>query len=279
MTAGCWRWPESTAALSVFTGYQALALIAAAAGLCLAQGPAHLEDRCCRWLLPVLAFGAYALYSLERYDALPRFKHARGLSLEGSSVLGAHRREPAAAGRRGGIPALSGGRVLPARTALAAAAADRRRSSWRFAVLLTPPSATSRRLRRSCSPCSWPPAVMVAASVSSESGMQLVNAVKRRPVDTDFVFLAFWFLVMMSAVTLLLPHATAKYLLPFLAPLVLLFFREMEAGIKSVAIVTSAGCRRTGPYLCAGTAVSSADNQLAQTYKDFALGFRGAISA
>ncbi|MHB9111233.1 MAG: glycosyltransferase family 39 protein [Thermoleophilia bacterium] len=258
-------------ALAVFAGYQALALIL------LLPAYAWLRRKL-TWktglplLLPVLGFAAYALYSLYRYGALPRFKHARGLSLGGSSVL--YRIE-------GSLVQLGGAAVFPL---FAAGAYCLKRRRW---MLLLPVAAGAAGL--SCyyytNIVFFPLATavlfavflaaagMVVVSISRESWMQLANAVRRRRVDTDFVFLAFWLLAMMSMVMLLLPHATAKYSLPFLAPLVLLVFRELESGIRSAATVSLVAALAVAVTFAAGVAVSAADNRLAQAYKDFSVGF------
>lgn len=265
------------AALAVFTGYQALALIV------LLPAYAWMRRRpdggsALTWktgwplLLPVLGFGAYALYSLYRYGALPRFKHARGLSLGGSSVL--YRIE-------GNLVQLGGAAIFPL---FAAGAYCLKRRRW---MLLLPVSAGAAALSyyyythiiffplatAVLFAVFLAAAGMIFFSISGESWVQLVSAVRRRQVDTDFVFLAFWLLGMMSMVMLLLPHATAKYGLPFLAPLVLLFFRELESGIRSAATVSLVAALAVAVTFTAGVAVSAADNRLAQAYKDYSVGF------
>lgn len=259
------------AALAVFTGYQALALIL------LLPAYAWLRRKL-TWktglplLLPVLGFTAYALYGLYRYGALPRFKHASGLTLGGSSVL--YRVE-------GNLVKLGGAAVFPL---FAAGAWCVKRRRW---MLLVPIAAGSAALsyyyytHSNIFPLATAvlfavflaAAGMMVVSISCESWMQLANALKRQRVDTDFVFLAFWLLAMMSVVMLLLPHATAKYSLPFLAPLVLLVFRELESGIRSAATVSLVAAMAVAVTFMAGVAVSSADNRLAQAYKDFSVGF------
>ncbi|MDO8736254.1 MAG: glycosyltransferase family 39 protein [Thermoleophilia bacterium] len=259
------------AALAVFTGYQALALILLLPAYALLKQKLTWKN-CLPLLLPVLGFAAYTLYSLERYGALPRFKHARGLSLGGSSVL--YRIE-------GNLVQLGGAAVFPL---FAAGAYCLKRRRW---ILLLPVAAGSIALsyyyysQSSSFPAAsamlfavfLAAAGIVVVSVSAESWVQLADALKRRRVDTDFVFLAFWLLAMMSVVMLLLPHATAKYSLPFLAPLVLLIFRELESGIRSESVVSLVAAIAVALTFMAGVAVSSADNRLAQAYKDFSMEF------
>ncbi|MBI5869576.1 MAG: glycosyltransferase family 39 protein [Actinobacteria bacterium] len=259
------------AILAVFTGYQALVLIL------LLPAYAWLQQKL-TWktalplLLPIAGFAAYALYSLYRYGALPRFKHARGLSLGGSSVL--YRVE-------GNLVQMGGAAVFPLFAAgiyclkrrrwmllLPIATASAALSYYYYTHIVFFPLATAILFAVFLAA-----AAMVIISISSESWVQLANAIKRRQVDSDFVFLAFWLLAMLSVVMLLLPHATAKYSLPFLAPLVLLVFRELEAGIRSAATVSLVAAVIVAVTFMTGIAVSSADNRLAQAYKDFSTGF------
>ena len=258
--------------LAVLTGYQALAL------LLLLPAYARLKGKLA-WktalpmALPLLGFGAYAFLSLAYYGSLPRFTHAQGLSLEGTSIL---------ARVEGNFLQLGGASIFPL---IMAGVFCLRRRRW---LMLIPVIAGSFGLALYYSLTSeiFPPAtaillgvfltaaVVIVLSISRESASQLAIAVSRRRVDTDYIFLAFWFLLMLSAVALVLPHATAKYLLPFLAPAVLLFFREMEAAIRSATVITVVALLALALTFVTGTAVSSSDYQLAQTYKDFALGFQ-----
>jgi len=257
-----------TAMLAVFAGYQALALILLLPAYSWLKGRLNWKTGL-PLLLPVAGFGAYALYSLARYNALPRFKHAKGLSIEGSSVL---------ARIEGNLLQLGGASVFP--LILAGVFCLRRRRWLMLAPIIAAASGLALYYYNSIS--NFPLATaalfvlflstgaLVIIAIWSEVQVQLVQVFKDRRADTDFFFLAFWFFVMFAAIALLLPHATAKYMLPFLAPLILLFFREIEAGIKSASVLTGVFVAAVALTFLAGTAVSAADYQLAQTYKDFA---------
>ncbi len=257
------------ALLAVFTGYQSLALLLVLPAYAVLKGKISWKNAL-PLAVPALGFGAYALFSLARYGALPRFTHAKGLSLGSSSLL--MRVE-------GNLLQLGGASVFP--LVMVAIYCLRRRGR----LLLIPIAAGSAAIAAYYVSTSdlfpaWTAVlfavfltagVMMIASVSGETFVQLVNAVKQRKVDTDFVFLAFWLLVMICAVTLVLPHATAKYMLPFLAPVVLLLFRELEINLKGGSALTIIAFAAIALTILAGTTVSTADYQLAQTYKDFAL--------
>ncbi len=255
------------AILAVFAGYQALALIP------LLPAYSWLKGRL-TWktglplLLPVLGFGAYALYSLAGYDALPRFKHANGLSLESSSML---------ARIEGNFLQLGGASIFP--LMLAGVFCLRRRRWLMLAPVVAGASGLALYYHNSINGFPLATAVLfvlflaagalVVIAIWSEAVVQLVNSVRGRRTDTDFIFLAVWFLGIFTSVALLLPHATAKYMLPFLAPVILLFFREIESGIKSVTVLAGVALIAVALTFIAGAAVSAADYQLAQTYKDF----------
>ncbi len=260
-----------SAALAVMAGYQALALLLLLPAYALLKGKVGWRTL---WplALPALIFGAYALFSLIKYGALPRFQHAKGLSLQGSNVLGRI---------EGNFLQLGGATVFPL---VMAGAYCLHRRRW---LMLVPIAAVSLGLALyySSSNPFFPTAtavlfvifltaaVLMVASISGDSAVQLVNAVRRRHVDIDFIYLAFWLLVMMSAVALVLPHTTSKYMLPFLAPAVLLLFRELEKGLRSGAAITAIAVAAVALTFVAGTSVASADYQLAQTYKDYSLDF------
>lgn len=258
------------AVLAVFAGYQAIVLVLLLPLYALLMRKLSLRTA---WpmALPLIGFGLYCLFSLWRYDALPRFKHAGGLSLERSHLLERLQGTLLQAGGASVFPLIMLGvfslrrkryLALPVIAAASAALGIYHQTSSHyplastilFTVFLTA-------------------GVVMAYAVISETALQAYNLVRRRDADRDYFFLGVWLLAILGIVVLLLPHATAKYTLPFLAPLVLIMFLEMEKGIRSARLMKWLAVAAFALTLMAGSLVSAADYRLAQGNRDFALGF------
>ena len=256
--------------MAIFAGYQGLALLA------LLPAYAWLNGRL-SWrtalplLVPAVAFGLYTVYNFVDYGGPPRFTHAKGLSMQEGDVIGRFQGMLLQVGGASVFPvALAGIFALRGRRYLLLPAAAAIASAWGiyhcrndgyntamfilFAVFMTA-------------------VLMILAAVAAEGFAQVRSIVKRRRFDADFIFLGLWLVSMLIAVIVLLPHATAKYSLPFLPPLILLLFREAEARIAAKTVLTLVMSVAIFFTLAAGVIVSAADYQLAQTYKDYALGF------
>ena len=258
--------------VAVFTGYQALALMVLLPAYPLFTGRLTRKNSL-PFLLPAAAFALYILINISQYGELPRFAHAGGTSLSAQHVL--DRAE-------GMLLQIGGVSVFP--LAMIAVFSFRK---WR-AILLAGATVTASalgiyhyRADNFTGTASLIYIILLTASlmllaiVITESIGQLVKAARQRTVDTDFLFLALWFTVMLAGTLILLPHATAKYMLPFLAPVVLIVFRELEflpvpAGWKKAAAVVVIVLT-----FLAGTLISIADYQLAGSYRDFAADFSG----
>lgn len=257
------------AAMAVFTGYQALALILLLPLYALLSGRLSLKTAL-PVLLPALAFASFAFYNLSNFGALPRFTHARGLSMDGDHLTA----------RVLGILLQTGGAsVFP--LFLAGLFSLRRK---RFLLLPLIAGAAAILGLHQYSPAGYPRATLIlfivfmtgalaaVAAIVIEGAIQVARAVRRRRADTDFAYLALWLLVMIGGVIILLPHATAKYCLPFLAPLVLLLLKDTEAVVRSKTAVSGILIAATALTFVTGMAVSAADSQWAQSYRDYAEG-------
>jgi 4-amino-4-deoxy-L-arabinose transferase-like glycosyltransferase len=254
------------AALAILTGYQALALILLLPAYPLLLGKLSWKNAV-PLLIPVAVFGLYSLASLWQYGELPRFSHTRGTSFEADHLLD----------RIEGMLLHTGGvTIFP--LALAGLFSIRRK---RFLVLpLTVGVAIALGLHQHQTEDLLTAAtiiyiVLIAAATTllinliSETVIQFARAINSRTVDTSFLFLAFWLLFMMGAIVIVLPHVTAKYTLVFMAPLVLLAFRELEFGVASRAVVKAVIAITIALTLLAGTALSVADFRLAASNRDF----------
>ena len=263
--AGC------LAFLAVFAGYQALALLPLLALYAWVNGKLNLRTAL-PLALPLVGFLLYALYSLSVYGALPRFTHAGGLNVDSDHIT--NRIE-------GMLEQIGGASVFP--LFLAGFFALRRKRYLLLPLAVAGSVALGIFHYQSGFPLAstvlysvfMTAAAMTVLSIFSESIVQVRNAIRRLPVDTDFLFLAFWLLSMMIAICILLPHAPAKYSLPFLAPLVLLMMREAEAGIASKTLTRALVVSALIMTVLVANAMSAADFQLAKSYKYYALNLSG----
>ncbi|MBE0429577.1 MAG: glycosyltransferase family 39 protein [Thermoleophilia bacterium] len=258
------------ATLAIFTGYQALALLVLLPGYALLK-----QGFSWRFYLPLLfplaAFGLFTQYNLSAYGELPRFTHVQGLSVQHDDVLG---RFLGTLLRTGGIS------IFPVLLALLFSL--RRKLYLILPVVLAGSAAIAFFGYGDNLPASssllftvfLTGAVMAVAAVVSELAAQSAHAIKRQAPDTDFVFLGLWMLVYMGLIIILLPHSSAKYILPILAPLILIFMRELELGfsipstLKTVSVITIIVTAFSALVL------SVADYKLAQVYKDYSLELR-----
>lgn len=261
-----------SAALAVFAGYQALALLLLLPAYAWLKGRLTFKTAI-PLAIPLLGFGAYSLFSLHQYGSLPRFTHFRGLSLKGSNLL---------VRIQGNLLLLGGVTVFPLMTTVIFGLRSPRWLLMLVSASVIGVTAYSVLTGLFLSQVTMvlfatflAAALILIISVSREALIQFINAVKNRPVDTDFIFLALWLLMMMITVTLLLPHATAKYILPFLAPTVLLLVRELKRSVNSSSTIIVVAIACISLTFVTGSFVASADNKLAQNYKDFALAFAG----
>lgn len=252
--------------LAVMTGYQALALSPLFLFYAWLNGQLTWKTALPA-AAPVLALLAHALASLAVYGTLPRFSHVRGLSMAGGNVF-----------RRveGLLVQFGGASVFP--LFIIGFLCLRRRRYMALAPIMG--IAIVLGLYHFKDGFTLMSTIlfiifMSAGSfalfaIASETVMQIRNAVKKLPIDRDYLFLGLWLLGLMAAVSILLPHTPAKYTLPILAPLVLILVREAEAGFKSekTARTTIAACLIL--TLIVANAVSAADYRLARSYKDFA---------
>ncbi|MFA6000835.1 MAG: glycosyltransferase family 39 protein [Thermoleophilia bacterium] len=263
--AGC------LAFLAVFAGYQALALMPLLAIYAWVNGKLNLRTAL-PLALPLAGFLLYALYSLSAYGELPRFTHARGLNVDSDHI---------SSRIEGMLAQIGGASVFP--LFLAGFFALRRKRYLLLPLAVAGSVALGVFHYQNGFPLSstilysvfMTAAGMTVLAVFSESIVQARNALKRLPVDTDFIFLAFWLLAMMIAICVLLPHAPAKYSLPLLAPLVLLMMREAEAGIASRALTRALIVSAVIMTVLVANAVSAADFQMAKSYKHYALNLSG----
>ena len=253
--------------LAIFTGYQALALI----GLL----PLYaLLNRKLTWrallplALPVLAFAAFCAYNLWRYDSFPRFSHRRGLGLTGSHLWDR---------LQGALLKLGGATIFP--LTLMAAFALRR-----IALLLLPlalaMSITLAAHYHGSGELSTSGALLYAVFMAAtlvalgailiNTATQLLALAQRRQADMDILFLGLWLSLGLATMILLLPHASVKYYLPVLAPLVLLLIRELEVRLRPAALVRGLVVASLALTLVVGLIISMVDYRYAQSYRDFA---------
>lgn len=260
------------AALAVLTGYQALLLVLLLPLYALLVRKLSFKTA---WpvALPLLGFVFYCLFSLWRYGALPRFQHAGGLGMGHSHLLERF---------QGTLLQIGGASVFP--LMMVAVFFLRRRRFLALPVFAAIAIALGIYIRGHEN-YPWASAFLFAVfltagaglvyAVISETLLGLINMARRREAGAagrEQVFLGLWLLLVLGLVILLLPHATAKYTLPLLAPLVLLLFKEMEAGaagrvVKWLAVTSFALTFMTG------TLVSAADYQLAESGRSFAHNF------
>lgn len=258
-------------AMAIFTGYQALALLVFLPVYALING--RLSWRTAAPLLPpVVLFGLFAGHNWIVYDALPRFSHARGLSVDSNHLW---------VRIQGNLLQIGGASLFP--LFLAGAFMLRRRAllvSLPIAGISAALAVYHYTVDRFLPASALLFFVFLAAALTTivflagQAGGSLVSALRRRAFDCDRLFLAAWLLVMLTSVTVLLPHATAKYALPLFAPLVLLVVRAWEdsglsrkvlGGVVAGAVVLTA---------VTGLSASVADYQLAAAYRDFAWNVR-----
>ena len=255
------------ATLAIFTGYQALALIVLLPFYSWLAGRLSLKTLL-PLALPVISFGLYGWYNLAVYDALPRFSHAQGLSFRGADIF---------TRIKGLLAGAGGATVFP--PAMAALFALRRKRYLLLPVVAAGAAALALYQRHAFAfpvPATFLFAVFVTAAamvllmMATEAAAQLHRRLCRQETDHDFLFLAGWTVTIAGAVWLLLPEASAKYYLPFMAPVVLLMFREAEAVIRSAFTLRVIILATIAGTLITGLALSAADYQLAQSYKDYA---------
>ncbi|MFA5809962.1 MAG: hypothetical protein WC935_06475, partial [Thermoleophilia bacterium] len=253
--------------LAVMTGYQALALCPLFLFYSWLNGRLSWKTALPA-AAPILGILAHSLASLAVYGTLPRFSHVRGLSLTEANVFK----------RVEGVLVQFGGASVFPLFIIGFLCLRRRR------YLALPPivgAAIVLGLYHFNDGFTLTSAILfiifMAAgcvalfAIASETVIQIRNAVKKLPVDRDYLFLGSWLLVMTAAVSILLPHTPAKYTLPILAPLVLILLREAEAGIKSEKTARNLIAACLILTLIVANAVSAADYRLASSYKDFAL--------
>jgi len=257
--------------IAVFTGYQALALVVFLPIYALINGKLNLRTAA-PLIAPVALFGLFAVYNLALYGALPRFSHVRGLSVDSSHLW---------VRAQGTMLQVGGASVFPL---FLAGAFLLRRRSW---LWLAPVAAIAAALavyhftEDDFLPASaalfflfMTVALLMVVTVTRDTVTDLYTALKRRAfADSsvqDNLFLAVWLLAMIGGVTLLLPHATAKYALPFFAPLVLLAFRYWERRGLSKKLFGAIVAGAIGLTALIGLATSVADYQLAASYRDYA---------
>ena len=252
------------ATLAVFTGYQALALILLLPLYALLSGRLSLKTAV-PLLLPLLAFGWYVYYNLLNFGALPRYTHSQGLSLVSSHILD----------RVQGTLLQTGGATVFPLLLLVVFSLGRKR----FLLLPVMAGAAVALAHSGFGDYSLSTQILYSvfmttvlsalAAVIIELSVQATGKIKGTTVDVDSVFLGIWLLSLVLALSLLLPHATARYCLPFLAPLILLLFRELELRISSRFTVNIIAATAVVLTFFAGMAVSAADYQWAQSNKDY----------
>lgn len=254
------------AALSMLTGYQALALFILLPAYPAIRGRLSLKNLA-PLIIPLTVFGLYTLESLVRYGGLPRFSHAGGTSRESGPLLD----------RIEGMLLHTGGlTIFP--LAMAAIFSLRRRRYLALPLVAVAALALGLYQRGaeglgSASTLIYvvlmTAGLMLLVGVISEMVIQWRHARDGRPVDTGFLYLASWLLLMMPAIIFLLPHITAKYMLAFAAPVVLIALGELERGLPRRTWREGAIALTLVLTLAAGFALSAADYRLAASYRDF----------
>lgn len=257
----------AVAALAILTGYQALALFVLLPAYPLLRGRFRREQALVL-LIPLGVLGLYVLAGLVQFGELPRLSHAAGTSFRSEHILD----------RLEGMLLHTGGVTIFPLAIIALFSLRRRRYlALPLTVIVAVAIGLWRREEAGLTAAStvvyivlFTAAATLLLNLVSETIIQLKRAVRRRAVDTDFLFLALWLQVIMAAVVLLLPHVTAKYTLVFLAPLVLLAVRELEAVIPSPRLAGAVLGVTLALTLALGTLLSVADYRLAADYRDFA---------
>ncbi|MHB1391219.1 MAG: glycosyltransferase family 39 protein [Thermoleophilia bacterium] len=253
------------ALLAVFTGYQALGLVLLLPLYALLNGRLSWKTV---WpvALPLLGFGLYCLYSLHLYDDLPRLKHTGGLSTDSSQVLER---------LRGTLLMIGGASVFP--LLLAAVFSLRRKRYLALPVIFAGCLLLALfDYRTAAQPVATTALfiVFLTAGVSAtlaigfETVLQVANLVRRRDVDRAYLFLGLWLLAVGVMVVVALPHATAKYTLPLLAPLVLLLLMEVETAVPA-RLARGLLIAAFALTCVSGVIVSAADYEMAASNQDF----------
>lgn len=255
------------AALAVLTGYQALALLVLLPAYPIFLGRLSLRNLA-PLLIPLAVFTLYTLASLAQYGEPPRFSHSRGTSFRSEHLLD----------RIEGLLLHTGGISLFPLTLAAAFSIRRKRY---LALPLVAGAAFALGLLRYRDPGLTTAATafyvvfmtaagMMMVSVVSETIVQFNNARNRRAVDTGFLFLAFWLLSLVALIIILLPHISTKYILAFVAPVVLITLRELELGLAPGRWFRAFAGGMLILTLGAGVLLSVADYRLADSYREFA---------
>ncbi len=259
-------WAGLAATVSLFIGYQALLLIALLPLYALLKG--KLTPRTAAPLaLPLAAFAAYTAFNLWRYGSLPRFSHAGGLGLSGSHLWDR---------LQGALLKTGGATVFPLFIITAYAVRKKQRLLVAAAAVI---AAAAALIQVAANGFPALPgmlfAVFMAASLTVLLPLagDLAAAARRRfqgDGDGDGAFLVLWLLSVLALDIVLLPHATVKYYLPLLAPLVLLTVRELEAARPSPGRWRALAATGIALTLAAGLLVSAADYRFGLSYRDFA---------
>lgn len=255
--------------LAVFTGYQAIGLIFLLPLYPLVKRKFSIRSV---WpmILPLGGFALYCLYSLQKYDALPRYKHAGGLSVDSFRIAGRF---------EGTLLQLGGASIFPLALMYVF-------SLKRSRLLLLPLVAATAALlaianyKNDGYPASsailyfvfMTGAFMAVISMTLDLWAQCLKFIKTRQMDSDKMFLQIWFFMFFIGVVAALPHATAKYMFPFLPPMIMVIFRDFDASRVRKSIVRFA-VPTIALTLLTGVVVALADYQLAQADRDFAQEF------
>lgn len=257
--------------IAVFTGYQALALLVFLPLYALLGGKLSFRT-VAPFIAPVALFALFAAYNLALYGALPRFSHVRGLSVDSSHLWIRAQGTLLQVGGASLFPLFLAGAFLLKRRAVLwlvpVAAIAGALAFYHFtADGFLPASAVLFFVFMTV-------ALLMVVTVARDTVADLYASLKRRTFAEggvrDNLFLAVWLLAMLGGVTLLLPHATAKYALPFFAPLVLLAFRYWEKRGLSKKIFGTIVAGAIALTAMTGLAASVADYQLAASYRDYA---------
>lgn len=257
------------AMLAIFTSYQALALLGLLPLYALLRG--KLGGRTILPLaLPVVAFAAFTAFNLVRYESLPRFSHTRGLGLTPGHLWDRF---------QGALLRIGGATVFPPFMFSVFALRSKRLPVALLALSLSALAAVYQCLARGMAVQSailyW--LFMAAASLVfiaviidlAREGYGRLSGSRAQP---GLAYLHLWLLLVLAAIITLLPHATVKYYLPVLPPLVLLLVRELESSSlprRTFMALVITGIALT---LASGFLISAADYRYGQSYRDFATG-------
>lgn len=263
------------ALLAVLSGYQAVLLIGLLPLYSLLTGKISARTvwfslrKAWPVVLPLLGFGVYCLFSIWHYGSLPRFQHANGLSMEHSRLFE----------RFQGILLQAGGASVFPLVLIAVFALKKRRLA---ALPFIAAAATVIGYGQSSAHYPLSSIIlfttfltaggMMLYAVAEDTIIDLLKFLRRREADRDYIFLGVWMLSVMAVAVILLPHTTAKYMLPFLAPMVLILFKELErvVSLRQVKWIAVAAFALT---FITATFVSAADYNLASSSRDFATEF------